>query len=618
MSRSLQIIITGLSLLLSACATTSKQDAGQVVTPDPLKNTKQLFVKGHKSLYENGAFHIPNTSMSLIPAGPSAWEFAKELGGLRAQQSFFASLKNARDSVTVVSVGTKKTYEFSEGIYDGGNEFATWVTDHSRPGSMLLMSRAYPDAKYIVGSSWQAATSLGHSMAKGGDAMAEGSIELAKDILSAGESGSVSVMSGAWQAGSNIARSGVRSGGHTLGEGAEDFISGYVALPGSLSKRASNMNPTQSWQQYASASQPVHEWRSETSDKLAFYVKDSTQNYFSNIGESFEKGNEELADSNQTGSLAVLKYLGWALHGVFWEGMIKPTAKISAGSLGYVAVNTVVYPVMLLGQGSVSLAELAVKVTWNSGAMAYEVVAPTGKAALAGIFGTLQAGAGTLVGGAVITGGAAVSGVEYVGTRVAAATVATAGYTVGKGVKYIGVPLVASGVVIGGTAVGVAVAGGEVVAGTAVAVGGEAVALGSRVVGTATSATTLTVGTSASVVAGVGLGVYELSKAVVVPVTFEVTSGVVLGYSSVSQLAAHSILAVSDVSYMVLSMEGPNWVLYGVKGLLGSGEDLVPGTVLDLEAMQQQGEEFKRLPVSATEMDGVIEQMPQDLNPVAM
>jgi len=618
MNRSLQIIFTALTLLLSACATTTKQDVTSDVTQDPLKNTKQLVVKGHKSLYENGAFHIPNTSMSLIPAGPSAWEFAKELGGVRAGQALSTSLKNARDSVTVVSVGTKKTYEFSEDIYDGGNEFASWVTDHSRPGSMLLMSRAYPDAKYIVGSSWQAAASLGQSMANSGDAMADGSIELAKDILSVGESGSVAVMSGAWQTGTGLLSSGLRSGGQTLEQGAGAFVSGYVALPATLSKRASNMNPTQSWQQYAKASQPVHEWRGETSDKMAFYVKDSTQNYFSNIGQSFSKGSEELADSNQTGSLAVLKYLGWALHGVFWEGMIKPTAKISAGSLGYVAVNTVVYPVMLLGQGSVSLAELAVKVTWNSGAMAYEVVAPTGKAALAGIFGTLQAGAGTLAGGAVITGGAAVSGVEYVGTRVAAATVATAGYTVGKGVKYIGVPLVSSGVVIGGTAVGVAVAGGEVVAGTAVAVGGEAVALGSRVAGVATSATTLTVGTSASVVAGVGLGVYELSKAVVVPVTFEVTSGVVLGYSSVSQLAAHSILAVSDVSYMVLSMEGPNWVLYGVKGLLGNGEELVPGTVLDLEAMQQQGEEFKRLPVSAAEMDGVIEQMPQDLTPVAI
>jgi len=618
MSRSLQITLTALTLLLSACATTTKQDVTSDVTQDPLRNTKQLVVKGHKSLYENGAFHIPNTSMSLIPAGPSAWEFAKELGGVRAGQALSTSLKNARDSVTVVSVGTKKTYEFSEDIYDGGNEFANWVTDHSRPGSMLLMSRAYPDAKYIVGSSWQAAASLGQSMANGGDAMADGSIELAKDILSVGESGSVAVMSGAWQTGTGLLSSGLRSGGQTLEQGAGAFVSGYVALPATLSKRASNMNPTQSWQQYAKASQPVHEWRGETSDKMAFYVKDSTQNYFSNIGQSFSKGSEELADSNQTGSLAVLKYLGWALHGVFWEGMIKPTAKISAGSLGYVAVNTVVYPVMLLGQGSVSLAELAVKVTWNSGAMAYEVVAPTGKAALAGIFGTLQAGAGTLAGGAVITGGAAVSGVEYVGTRVAAATVATAGYTVGKGVKYIGVPLISSGVAIGGTAVGVAVAGGEVVAGTAVAVGGEAVALGSRVAGAATSATTLAVGTTASVVTGAGLGVYELSKAVVVPLTFEVTSGVVLGYSSVSQLAAHSILAVSDVSYMVLSMEGPNWVLYGVKGLLGNGEELVPGTVLDLEAMQQQGEEFKRLPVSAAEMDGVIEQMPQDLTPVAI
>ncbi len=546
-------------LLLSACAGTPQQD--------PLKNTKKLVSQGHKSLYENGAFHIPNTSMSLIPAGPGAFEFAMELGGFRARQSFMTSVKNAADSVTVVSVGTEKTYRFSKDIFDGGNEFAGWVTDHSRPGSMLLMKRAYPDAKYIIGSSWQAAKTVGGVLAEGGDTIAQGSLNVASAINREGESGSQSVLKNSWQTGSGWIKSGVRQGGQTMKGGANDFITGYVALPKNLASRASNMNPESSWHQYAKASKPVHEWREETSDKLAFYVKDTTENYFSNVGDSFKKGKKELADTTQTGSLAVLKSLGWALHGVFWEGMIKPVTKISAGSLGYIAVNSVVYPVVLLGQGTATMAELAVKVTWNSGAMAYDVVAPTGKAALAGIFGTVEAAAGTLAGGAVISGGAAVSGVEYAGTKALAAVVATGGYTVGKGVKYIGVPIAASGVVIGGTAVGVAVAGTEAVAGVALLGSGEAVGASSRVVGTATSATTLAVGTTGSVVTGVGLGVYELSKAVVVPVGYELSMGVVLGYGSVSQIAAHSILAVSDVSYMVLSMEGPNWVLYGVKGM---------------------------------------------------
>jgi hypothetical protein len=40
------------------------------------------------------------------------------------------------------------------------------------------------------------------------------------------------------------------------------------------------------------------------------------------------------------------------------------------------------------------------------------------------------------------------------------------------------------------------------------------------------------------------------------------------------------------MSYLVLSLEGPRWVLYAVKGKLGKGEDLVPGAMLDLKLMQ--------------------------------
>lgn len=39
-------------------------------------------------------------------------------------------------------------------------------------------------------------------------------------------------------------------------------------------------------------------------------------------------------------------------------------------------------------------------------------------------------------------------------------------------------------------------------------------------------------------------------------------------------------------------------MLYAVKGKLGKGEDLVPGTMLDLKFMQEAGEESNNVPVS--------------------
>lgn len=53
------------------------------------------------------------------------------------------------------------------------------------------------------------------------------------------------------------------------------------------------------------------------------------------------------------------------------------------------------------------------------------------------------------------------------------------------------------------------------------------------------------------------------------------------------------------MSYLVLSLEGLRWVLYAVKGQLGKGEDLVPGTMLDLKFMQEAGEEIYNVSVSA-------------------
>ena len=132
------------SLLLTLSIVSVAQGQNQIASDDfdPLRNTKKLIVEGHKSLYENGAFHIPNTQISLIPAGPSATEFAAELLGLRARQSFIKSVKNAADSVQIISIGTEKTYDLSKAVFEGGQDFANTVTKHSREGGVLLMKRS--------------------------------------------------------------------------------------------------------------------------------------------------------------------------------------------------------------------------------------------------------------------------------------------------------------------------------------------------------------------------------------------------------------------------------------------------------------------------------------------
>ncbi len=79
-------------------------------------------------------------------------------------------------------------------------------------------------------------------------------------------------------------------------------------------------------------------------------------------------------------------------------------------------------------------------------------------------------------------------------------------------------------------------------------------------------------------------------------------------------MAAHSVLAVADASYMVLSLEGPRWIPYAVKGETGKEEDILPGTILNLEMMQAEGEEFHYLPVSDEEMKGVVESVYEDLS----
>ena len=180
------------------------------------------------------------------------------------------------------------------------------------------------------------------------------------------------------------------------------------------------------------------------------------------------------------------------------------------------------------------------------------------------------------------------------------------GSAAGKSVQYIGAPLAAAGIAVGSGTVGTAVAVGEAAAGGTILVTGEAASLATKSVGYVASGATVAAGTTVSAGAGGAYGIYQISKAVAVPAGYEFGGGMVLGYETLSQLGAQTILAASDATYMVLSLEGPRWLIYAVKEKSGRSEDLQTGTILDMKKMQEAGEEIYYIPVSDDEMRKIV------------
>src|SRR5574341_2290367 len=145
-----------LGTVAAGCATTNVKD-------DPLQNTRKLVVEGHASLYNNGAFRVPNTSISLIPPGPSTLEFVSELAGMRARQYFETSVKNASESVYIVSEGTKLTANLSKNISSGSNTGAGAIKGFTRENSTLLVYRSSDLGKNIIGKSWDLSMTTFHA-----------------------------------------------------------------------------------------------------------------------------------------------------------------------------------------------------------------------------------------------------------------------------------------------------------------------------------------------------------------------------------------------------------------------------------------------------------------------
>ncbi|MBU1068739.1 hypothetical protein KJ975_04140, partial [Myxococcota bacterium] len=188
----------------------------------------------------------------------------------------------------------------------------------------------------------------------------------------------------------------------------------------------------------------------------------------------------------------------------------------------------------------------------------------------------------------------------------------TAGYAAGKAVQYIGVPLASAGIAVTGTTIGAIVSVAGVVPGGAVVVQGEAAGAVVQAGSYVGAGVVLTGGTALSAATALGKGAYYVAKAGLVPSGYTLGTGIVLGYGSATQLAAHTLLGLTDFAYLVLSLEGPRWVVYAIRGKTGNGKELPPGAALDLNKMRAAGEEIHAVPVSQGEMKKVVESVTKD------
>jgi len=604
-------LLSGLvmSVLFSSCASTTEPDT------DPLKHSRKLIREGHSSLYNNGAFEVPFTEIKLIPAGKKPLELASEMMGMRARQAFLTSLKNAADSIYLIPAGTKLSLDYAKKIQGGGEKAGESITDVTRPVGIYLVKRSVDLGKDMTVKAWSFGNRSASAMHRYGISIEEHSLSGGATIAEQATKGGVKVINKSWELSKNISQYSTQGAKKSILYAGDEFIKGYVAVPEKLGERGSEIAKAARLSNFSKGIKESYDTVEKYNTMLTELVSDTAGNYVSNVKYSFNKSGEAFNESVGVAGfgLAFIKSARWVLQGVLWDGLIEPVSKLGTASVGYIAVNLVAYPSMVVVNEGIAVTNLAVEVTWNTARAGYDLVAPTATAAVASVYSLFQLTAGNMVAGATAVGGGVVGSGAIVVGQVVGNTAKGVGYIAGKGVQYIGVPLTAAGVTVGAGTVGVVAGGVGAVAGSTVLVSGEVASAGSQVFGNVIAGTTVVTGTTASVVAGTAVGVYELSKAVIVPTGYELGGGIVLGYGAVSQLAAHSVLAVTDASYLVLSLEGPRWVIYSVQGKLGEGDELPPGTLLDLEAMQENGEQFSYLPVSDKEMKSVVDSVYHEL-----
>ena len=596
-----------IALLWVGCASKSPDD--------PLKHSKHLILDGHKSLYENGAISIPFTKIKLIPPGPTPMEVAKEFIGVKAKLSFRQALNNALESVYIIPGGTAYAYDLSEKIFDKSMELSNQMSDTTRDGSIWLVKKSSDIAKEHITGSLKKGLDGGLAVYQAGDSLENLLYKEGKKVLKESNKQAKMSFDTTKNLAKNIHEGTLKVAKDTMQFSVENFITGYGALPKKLTQRGRNIKEAVEGSGFSKAYSDAENFRKESSLYFSSIVGDTFSNYGKNIGNSFSKMKDAFSDNIESEGLmlSTMKSMGWALRAILYDAIVEPIARLGYGSVGFVSSNGLIFPVHVVANEGVALTKVAAEISYNSVAAVYDIVAPTTISAVAALLGSAEYVVGETIAATALVAGGTSSVVQTVAGHAASGISHTAGFIGGKSIKYIGVPVAATGIALGNTAYGVVASTASAATAATIFSAGEVANLSTKAFGTVLSTTTLATGAVASVAAASAVGVYELSKAVVVPTGYAFSSATILGYGALSHVAAHSLLAVSDAAYVVLSLEGPRWVLYAVSGKIKGSEELPVGAVLDLKKMQEAGEVISYVPVSEAQMKDIVKASYYDL-----
>ena len=337
-----------------------------IQSDDPLKQTKKLVVEGHLSLYNNGAFQVPHTSIRLIPPGPSAFELAMELTGIRARRSFLLSLKRARESVYIVSEGATLTWRVGKGMHEATGHAAEEIQQLSRRNSTVLISRAAARSKDIIGKSWEFSKETAADFDRFGIELTEDAQVRGDAIQQTMQNQGTSLVHDSQYTAAELARGSRERSAAAMSSGVQSFVEGYATIPSTIKRRGQAIGERLEQLNFADIAKEEYQQRGQWSKRMTDLIGRTVTQYPSDVANSLKQAGKELSDYETSGiSLAALRSLRWVLQGLLWDAAIEPVGKISGASLGYLGVNSVAFPAMVVMRESTATTELAIQVGWS-------------------------------------------------------------------------------------------------------------------------------------------------------------------------------------------------------------------------------------------------------------
>lgn len=574
--------------MLSACAS------------NDFKGTKNVVVEGHKTLYYNGAFQFPYSTVKVIPPGPSAIDLALEMSGPKARKSFLMALNRAKETYSIIEHGSIQSYRTSRDAGKVWSKISEEIEKKSASGSIWLIKKSSAAALGL--------TYMGHKTG----------VTAAKEIYNAGDGILDSFILASDKIKNSLRQSKHKtlayldeksqykgSYSNDMNKAKNDFVIGYAFLGENFSKRNEEFKELPQFDDFSKNVAEANKLRKDWSESSWKFISDSFVFYSHDVSKSFERANSELEKSDEYGvTFSIFKAIGHVLEGVIWQGSLKPAGKALTGGVGYVFTNGVVYPSLLMAQSGKTSLEVAVEVVGYAGESSYEISAPSVKLALAtllasgkAIYEVTESGFYKAMKPASNLGFEAYS-------LVTTNTVKGLGHVGKYSAKYIAAPVTYLGGVTLGAGSGAVIGAGGVTTGAVLGVAGKT----TGVLAKPGEYLVTTVGTAAGSITStsyaLGVGLYHVGQSIIVPSSYVLGSGVVLTYGTLSHIAAHSILALGDISYAVLSLEAGKWVLYGIKGKVDKN-DYSQGTIVDLKKLQEAGEEIHAIELSDEEVEAI-------------